>query len=106
MKTHTIRRSLLSGVLLAGVAGTLIGTTRPVRADNLTSSALTSVTDEASATRPYFWIEVAREVVAMTNAQHASGYIISQHHCFVDASGSLGTAGAAALDALSFRALD
>jgi len=102
MKTHSTRRSLLWGVLLAGVAGTLIGSTHVVRAETVTSSARFAVTDDAGgspAAKPYFWTEIAHQVQQW---QLISDDFPTHQSYYVNALG----VGQPTFHALSSRALD
>lgn len=59
-KSHPIRRSLLWGVLLAGAAGTLTATTRPVHAESITSSEIAAATSSESGAptvKPFAWTQ-------------------------------------------------
>ncbi|HXU69218.1 MAG TPA: hypothetical protein VN947_07800 [Polyangia bacterium] len=107
MKTKKTRRALVSAALLASLAGTLTATTRPVRADSVTSSAIAGATDGSSSTvKPYFWTQAALFY------GNSSGLIASDigalYAYYVATSGSGCTYGVAtaAARALPERALD
>ena len=102
MKTKRIRRSLLWGVLLAGVAGTLTATTRPVRAETVTSSSAVAATNDesgSSTVKPYAWV-----VLAAVPASDNGLLQQAQQTAFLNGLGILG--GPVNFPQLSSRALD
>jgi len=99
MNTKKTRRSLLWGVLLCGVAGTLIGSTREVRAETVVSSAALAV--DGPTAKPYFWVELAQQ---LSQQQLISDDFPTHHNYYVNICGV--SVAQATYRALSSQALD
>ena len=104
MKTQRIRRSLLCGVLLAGVAGTLTATTRPVRAASITSSPIAATGDGATV-KPYFWTELAQLATSYLIGNYVSPEMVVDNNVLAATRAAIGIS-ESALRAIPARALD
>lgn len=70
MKMTRTKRSLMWGVLLTGVAGTLTGATGAVHAETVMSSAAGDESGSATV-KPYIWTNTTAEMVRQAEQRQA-----------------------------------